>query len=268
MPDSAAPIIEGGAIRGRLILKTGSTLTDNEAGVDTLVRSYFAFTDEIARLRPKRGTPDSVYPTLRVSNRQITEERGLTCTLVVTSVGLVDDELPPVLIKGGWTETTIQVGTVIDHGDSSLGLLIVISDGAGNLVGQNGELINTTTESGSVNITYRAPKTSVTYLTREVPKKQMYPNYLIAEVAELTVVDIQPANYRGRPVVAQVISSESMQIDQVGSYWQVTESNAAALQSRTTAAATTTALSVKDQVKVPDAMHPLLRQITGETTGS
>src|SRR6266851_9287299 len=112
---ASRPIV-GGLIRGRLTLQPGSICTDNEHGIDTLMRTFFGFTDEIYKLTPKKGTADKFIPSMRVTDRTFTEGRGLTSSAQITYRGLLDNSIPDVVVKGSWTEQTITLGVTTSQG--------------------------------------------------------------------------------------------------------------------------------------------------------
>lgn len=229
IPQNFAPIIVGGAIRGRLTLQPGSVLTDNEHGIDTLSRTYFAFSDEWAKLSPRKGDKDKGYPTMRLTDRTFTEGRGLTGFLSLTFRGLYDDKIPDVVIKGGWSEQTAQLGVTTGAGGNTVGLLIGHNVGNGLPNANTTDLPANLDQSSEVSITYRAPKTTFLYVQRKKPTAPKYTGQLLSSIADFSVVEMRPARVFGRPVGIIVVRTTSFDVETAGSYWQCTEVSQAML---------------------------------------
>lgn len=227
-PFIAVPTIVQGALRGRLVLQPGSVTTDNEHGLDTLVRPFFGFTDEIHKLAPKRGDKDKWLPTMRCTDRSFTEGRGLTSTVQATYRGLIQEALPNVVVKGGWAEQTAQIGlTTEDLGP----IAMYIGNGTGNL-SFGDSLPEDVDESSEVQIVYRAPTTTFMYVTRKRPNGPKFQRLLLTSVMDFSILEMRPAIFFGKPIAVFDIRTSRFDVEQVGAYWQCTEENRTVLMSR------------------------------------
>lgn len=219
IPTILVPAIIGGAIRGRLTLQAGSVMTDNEHGIDTLTRTFFGFTDEIYKLAPKKGDKDKSIPSLMCIARTFVEERGTTARVQVTYAGLLDDKIPDVVIKGGWSEQTTQLSVVGSEGDKTKGLLLAGGTGGG----AQAKIPGTATQVADVNITYRAPKTTFLYVQRNTPVGPKYSGQLLLAVGDFSIVEMRPARINGRPAGNIVVRCTAFDVERAGAYWVCTE---------------------------------------------
>lgn len=245
-PEALAPIV-GGELLGNLILLPGSTIQDNEYGLDVLVRPFFAMEDEIFELAPRRGEPDQWLPNFVVTDRSFVSGRAKTATALITYKGLIGNDLPPPTVKGGWRETSAQLSTTRSLGKfGDLGMLdIGVGSGGTN---NNGSVTPTNggdgsaggatsltalaeSQSGEVSVTYHSPTTTFFYISRKEPKKPRFPNVLLASDGDFQIVEILPASFRGRPIANREIRTISFEKEKVGRYWQVMEANQGLLTS-------------------------------------
>ena len=219
-PYLIAPPIVGGAVRGALTLQPGSICTDNEHGIDTLQRTFFGMADDVYRLAPKRGDKDKWLPSMLATDRSFAEGRGLTATVTVTYRGLLDDKVPDVVIKGGWSEQTAQLSVSYNQGGPGLGLLI--GNGTGDATNTD-SLPDNADQLSEVNITYRAPRTTFLYVQRKRPTGPKYDGQLMTSVADFSIIEMRPARITGRPMAIFDVRCASFDVERAGSYWACTE---------------------------------------------
>jgi len=232
------PIVQG-MIRGRLTPIPGSTVTNNKYGVDSLVRRYFGFTDEIYKLLPKKGiTRDAYIKTMLCDSYKVTEGKGLTSEAEVTYIGLVDDKLPPVNVTGGWSEQTVQLSTTTRYGTFNQGPIVVgypevgtAGDGLPTkmLVGVNYNPV--TDDTGEASIIYHSPESTFVYLTKKKPTAPKYFDTLQVGTADFSIKEVRPNTISGRIVYAMVIRTVRFDVVRAGLYWQITETTRGTLTS-------------------------------------
>lgn len=245
-PLAIAPIL-GGSVSGILTLLPGTTIQDNEYGLDVMVRPFFGMEAEIRDLAPRRGDPDLWLPNFTCTDRSFQSGKGMTCTAMITYKGIVGTDLPPPSVKGGWKETSTQLSTAQGMGPfASLGMLDV---GMGKS-GGNGSTSVTPTNgadgsqaaqssldniikaiSAEVSVTYNSPTTTFLYVTKKEPKKPRYPNVLLASAGDFEILEILPASFHGRPVCNREVRTMSFEKEKVGRFWQVQEVNQGILTS-------------------------------------
>lgn len=259
-PEAVAPIISTELI-GALTLLPGTTITDNEYGLDTMVRPFFGMADEIMTLAPKRGEADLWFPNFSMTDISYVFGRGCTATALVTYKGLVGNDLPPPTVRGGWSETSAQLSTTrarglfADRGMMELGLgNLGLTDGGSNtsIIPQNGTggagdaaTLKSLGEeqTGEVTVTYHSPTTTYLYITRKEPKKQKYYGSILASDGDFQIIEIQPASFKGRPICNREIRTIRFDKEKVGRYWQVMEVNQGILTSLPVALRSMRALS-------------------------
>lgn len=245
-PEAIAPII-GGDIIGRLILLPGTTIQDNEYGIDVMVRPFFGMEDEVRELAPRRGDHDEWLPNFICTDRSFVSGKGKTATALVTYKGLIGSDLPQPNVKGGWREASAQLSTTRSEGKyGELGMLMLgLGNGGGagadNVTptnGSNGSAGSANSlvgiaekQSGEVTVTYHSPTTSFMYITRKEPKKPKYAGVLLASESDFQIIEIQPASFRGRPIANGEVRTIEFEKDKVGSFWEVMEVNQGILTS-------------------------------------
>lgn len=216
-----------GALRGKLTLLPGSVTTDNEHGIDILIRTYFGFLEDIYKLAPNKGDKDPWLPTMRATSRMFTEDKALTGTVRVEYKGLLQDKIPDLAVRGSWVEETAQLSVTQDQGDSSFGL--ILANGVGTAKVTYSLSDQELTQGTEVSITYRSPRTVFMYVTRKKPRKPKYNNTLLQSVADFSITEMRPARVFGRPLAIVVVRCKGFDVEPVGSYWQVTETQQALL---------------------------------------
>lgn len=247
-PEAVAPIIST-ELFTRLTLLPGTTITDNEFGLDTMVRPYFAMAEEIMELVPKRGEVDLWLPNFSCTDVSYVYGRGLTATAMVTYKGLVGNDLPPPSVKGGWAEASAQLSTTRASGlFGDLGMLDLglgnagLTEGGGSfsITPQNGtggtgtaQTLQSLAEeqTGEVTVTYHSPTTTYLYITRKEPRRPKYFGSLLASDGDFEIIEIQPASFKGRPIVNREVRTMRFDKEKVGRYWQVMEVNQGLLTS-------------------------------------
>lgn len=216
LPSLVAPPIVGGAIRGQLTLDEGSVVTDNEHGLDVLIRPYVGFTDEIYKLLPKRGSPDRWLPSLQCTDRSVVEGRGTLAKASITFKGILDDAIPDVSVKGEWAEMTTTLSVTTSMGAASKGLYLINP-------ANNTPPPVVFDQSAEVQITYRAPKTVFLYVQRKPPTGPKFIGQILSSVCDFSIVEMRPARIFGRPVAWIETRCTTFSVEPAGAYWQVTE---------------------------------------------
>lgn len=212
----------------------GSGINQDVYGVDVLTRKFHGEAADYPRfVRTYTDLkPDHEYPWMLLTNRNPSFDRGGQVRVELTFKGLKNNFISKPHFEQDITRQTVTLKRPRDTSETNPGDRPVVT-------GPQGPGFVDTSGGASMEVTYDAPVTIITYATGRRPFEPLFPKRMLQQKLAFRIIRTRGA--RGKiifPTVQQVISGNLDEVflavrivtnflsaKQVGGGWQVTERN-------------------------------------------